>query len=94
MAPKGRGEGFCRAEEGGDAGAHFAEGVEDAVEDDEEGEDALDGGEGAAEDEADKRPEGEAEAHGLFAADAVHEEAADKAAWEVELVSLGWSSPS
>ena len=37
MAAEGRGEGFGGCEEGGDAGAHFAEGVEDAVEDDEEG---------------------------------------------------------
>ena len=41
VAAKGRGEGFGGCEEGGDAGTHFAEGVEDAVEDDEEGEYAL-----------------------------------------------------
>ena len=37
VASEGRGEGFGGCEECGDAGAHFAEGVEDAVEDYEEG---------------------------------------------------------
>ena len=41
MAAKGGGEGFGGCEKGGDAGTHLAEGVEDAVEDDEEGKNGL-----------------------------------------------------
>ena len=72
MAAERRREALGGAEEGRDAGAHFAEGVEDAVEDDEEREDGLDGVQGAANDEAHYRPAEEAEGHGLFSANAVH----------------------
>ena len=41
VAPQRGGEGSDGCEEGGDAGTHFAERVEDAVEDDEEGEYCL-----------------------------------------------------
>ena len=41
MPAERRGEGFGGCEESGDAGAHFTEGVEDAVEDYEEGEYGL-----------------------------------------------------
>ena len=58
------------------------------------GEDGLDwvtydGAESAAEDETEETPEEETECHGLFAADAVHEETADYAAGEVEAVYYG-----
>ncbi len=87
MTSEGRGKGLSRAEECSYAGTHLAEGVEDAVQDDEEWEDGLDWVQRTAEDEAKDRPACEAEAHGLFAADAVHEEAADETAGEVELLS-------
>ena len=86
MASERRGEGLGSAQESGDTGAHLAKGVEDAVQDDEEREDGLDGPDSAAQDEAQETPEEEAEGHGLLAANPVHEEAADDAAWEVEAV--------
>ncbi len=49
----------------------------------------YDGAERTAEDETEETPEEEAECHGLFAADAVHEETADYAAGEVETVYYG-----
>lgn len=49
----------------------------------------YDGAESAAEDETEETPEEEAECHGLFAADAIHEETADYAAGEVEAVYYG-----
>ena len=51
----------------------------------------YDGAKSAAEDETEETPENEAEGHGLFAADAVHEETADYAAGEVEAVYYGLS---
>lgn len=82
-------ERFRGGKESGDAGTHFSEGVEDAVEDDEEREDFLNGSERAAEDKAEDAPAEEAEGHCLFAAYAVHEEAADYAAGEVEAIHHG-----
>ena len=67
MAAQRRRGRFRSCEESGYARGHFSEGVEGAVEDDEEGEDSLDGPERAAED----APAEEAEGHCLFAAYAV-----------------------
>ena len=89
MTAQGRWEGFRGGEESGYTGAHFSEGIEDAVEDDEEGKDRLDGPERAAQDEAKDTPAEETESHGLFAAYTIHEEAADYAAGEVEAVHHG-----
>ena len=72
MAAQRRRERFRGREESGYPRAHFSEGIEGAVEDDEEGEDSLDGPERAAEDEAEDAPAEEAEGHCLFAAYAVH----------------------
>ena len=49
----------------------------------------YDGAESAAEDETEETPEEKTECHGLFAADAVHEETAHYAAGEVEAVNYG-----
>ena len=89
VASEWGGERLGRAEESRDAGAHLAEGVEDAVQDDEEREDGLDGVQGAADDEAHDGPAEEAEGHGLLAADAVHKKTADDTAGEVETVDYG-----
>ena len=43
----------------------------------------------AAKDETEETPEDEAECHGLFAADAVHEETTDYTAGEVEAIYNG-----
>ena len=61
VAPQWRGKAFARDEEGAYPGTHFAEAVEDAVEDDEEREYGLDGLEGPADDEAHDGPAGETE---------------------------------
>lgn len=53
------------------------------------GKDALDGTNGAAEDKAHDGPDGKAKHHGLLAADAVHEKAAEKGPGEVEAVDHG-----
>jgi hypothetical protein len=68
---------------------HFAKALEDAVEDNKEGEDTLDWLQSAADDEAQDTPEQETKGHGLLAADAVHEEATDQRAGEVEAVDDG-----
>ena len=86
VASQRGGERLGGAEEGGDAGAHLTQGVEDTVHDDEQREHALDGPECAAEDEAEDAPEEEAERHCLLTADLVHEETAHDAAREVEAV--------
>ena len=49
----------------------------------------YDGAESAAEDQTEETPEEKTECHGLFAADAVHEETAYYAAGEVEAVYYG-----
>ena len=61
------------------------EGVKDAIEDDEEGEDTLDRPDGAAVDEPEKAPAEEAEGHYLFVTSAVHGEVTGCAAGEVEV---------
>lgn len=58
MPAKGRGEGFRYAQERHDPGPHFAQGVEDAVEDDEKWEHGLDGPECSAENKAENAPKG------------------------------------
>lgn len=70
-------------------GPHFSEGVEDAVENDEEGEDGEDLVQGAADDESENRPQDEAQRHGLLAANLVHEEAANQSPRDVEQVEHG-----
>ena len=89
MTAQRRWEGFRGCEECGYPGAHFSKGVEDAIEDDEEGKDGLDGPERPAEDEAEDTPAEKAEGHCLFAAYPIHEEATDYAAREVEAVHHG-----
>jgi hypothetical protein len=83
---KGSGEGFRCAKERRDSRTHFAQGVEDSVEDNEKGEHGLDGPECAAENKAENAPKEESEGHGLLASDFVHKEAANDAAGEVEAV--------
>jgi hypothetical protein len=86
VATERRWEGLGRAQKGRHARPHLAEGVEDAVENDEEGEDGLNGPEGAANDESHDGPAEEAKGHGLLSTDAVHQDTADDAARQVEAV--------
>jgi hypothetical protein len=89
MASKRSREGLRSTEKGRDAGAHLTEGVEDAVEDNEEGKDALDGSQSAPDDKSHNGPAEETESHSLLTPDAVHKEPANDAAGEVETVNHG-----
>jgi hypothetical protein len=70
-------------------GTHLAKALEDAVENNKEGENTLDRLKSATDNEAQDTPEQETKSHGLLAADAVHQETADQRARKVEAVDNG-----
>jgi hypothetical protein len=86
VATQGGWEGLCGAEESCHAGAHLAQSVEDAIQDNKKRKNCLDRANGAAEDEPEDGPEEEAQSHGLLAANPVHEEPPYDAAGEIKAV--------
>jgi hypothetical protein len=86
MATQWSREGLCGAEEGSHTRPHLTQGIEDAVEDNEEREDGLNRSECSTEDKSEDAPEKEAQGHRLLATNAVHEKAADNATREVEAI--------
>ena len=65
---------------------HFTEGVEDAIQDNEERQDKLDLPKSTTGYKTQKSPEAETQSHSLLTADFIHKKTTDEAAWKVETI--------